>query len=287
MVRKLLDSRGATFVEVLVAAGLTGAVSLGVMKLTDTSQKQSIYTKQNIIMDDYIRGLRDHISDKVRCDSVLRPDPGSNGILSPDVSSFPLAEDSGMSVHSTKVLLPRTTSGREVLPVSVFVYFDRNLNSSAGSTRARPVKKTTASGIFQDGVFVECSDYELEAERSAFKLACETLGGVVEEDASSNQSCNFSLIPTNHPFLDHTKREICEVYGGVYLGGKCNNMNMPSANFYGSNIQRTNFVISGSTYRTFQQLCPGTNNFMIGMNADGSPVCKEVKRCTRGDAQCP
>tara|TARA_Y100000768_G_scaffold388950_1_gene389176 strand:+ start:5095 stop:5958 length:864 start_codon:yes stop_codon:yes gene_type:complete len=287
VVRKLLNSRGATFVEVLIAAGMTGAVSLGVMKLTDTSQKQSIYTKQNIIMDDYIRGLRDYISDKTACDQVLRPDPSGPGVQSPDVSSFPLSSDSGMTIHRTKTLLPRTSTGREVLPVSIFVYFDRNLAENYGTVKARPVKKTTASGIFQDGIFVECSDYESEAERSAFSLACETLGGVVEEDGTGELTCNFSLIPANHIFLDHTKREVCEVYGGVYLGGKCNNMNMPSANFYGQNIQSDNFLISGTRYRTFRQMCPGDNNFVIGMNSDGSVVCKEVKRCTKGDAQCP
>lgn len=287
MVRMLLNSRGATFVEVLVAATLTGAVSLGVMKLTETSQKQSIFTKQGIIMDDYIRGLRDYMSDKDNCNTVLKPDPSGPGTDTPNLSNFRLDASSGMAIDSTRALMPKTTTGRQVLPISVFVYFDRKLAGNYGAQGTRPVKKSTANGVFQDGIFVECADYETEAERSAFKIACETLGGVVEVDGGDNQNCNFSLIPADHLFLDHTKRKVCEAYGGIYLGGKCNNMDLPSANIYGQNIKSDYFTISGTAVSTFRQNCAGDNNFVVGINANGSVICKEVQRCTRGDAQCP
>jgi len=284
VVRKILNAKGATFVEILVAAGLTGAVSLGVMKLTETSQKQNIYSKQNQIIDDYVRGLRSFVSDKAQCDQVFLP---SGGAATVSLGAYKLIGE-GMDIKNTKILLPRRTSGREVLPLSLFVYFDRNLAENYGSELASPVRKITANVIFQDGNFVECSDYESEAERSAFKIGCETLGGEVVIDGADNQSCDFSKIPANHVFLESTKEKVCsEVYQGVYLGGKCNSMNMNNTNFYGQNIQDNFFNINGVSISSFRQDCAGDNNFMVGINSDGTVVCKEIKRCTKGDAQCP
>ena len=287
MVRELLNSKGATFVELMVAAGLMGVVTIGVMKLSQTSQKQSLYTKQNMMMDDYIRGLRDYIADKANCDVVLRPSSSGRGISTPNLTSYPIDSETGMSIKRVKVLLPQTSTGRQILPVSIYVYFNRNLAGNFGTGAAIPVKKTTANGIFQDGQFIECSDYESEAERSAFKIACETLGGEVETDSENEQSCNFAKIPANHLFLDYTKKEVCEIYGGVYLGGKCNQIDLPSARIYGQNLGQSFFTVSGTTISTFRQNCPGANNFVQGVSSNGVVICKTIRRCTKGDAQCP
>lgn len=290
MVGKILNAKGATFVEVIVAIGLTGVVSLGVMNLTETSSKQNVFAKQNIKMDDYIRGLRDFVSDKAQCDSVLSA--SGNGIAA-NVSPFVFEMDGKLTVHETRVLLPSRGSGREVLPVSIFVYFDRGLKTEMGADNAFPVKKTTASVIFQDGAFQECSDYESEAERSAFKLACESIGGVEVINADDSQSCDFSAIDPSHEFIVNTKRKICvEVFNGAYNQGtgKCDSITMSGTNFYGNNISDTSFQLgNGLNQRinTFTQVCAGQNNFMIGVRLDGRPICRTIRRCTRGDALCP
>ena len=62
---------------------------------------------------------------------------------------------------------------------------------------------------------------------------------------------------------------------------------MNNTNFYGQNIQDNFFNVNGVSISSFRQDCTGDNNFMVGINSDGTVVCKEIKRCTKGDAQCP
>ena len=293
--RKILNSSGFSYLDGILALAMAGVVSLGVISLSAVSNKQSITARQNHIMDSYIRGLRDYMGDKESCDLVLRDDSGT---LVADVSSY-LGDDEiktqldgKLSIEHdlTQVLLPSIPdSGRAVLPVNIYVYFNRNLQSNSGTAKTNPVKRTTASVVFEDGRYAGCSDFEEEAKRSAFTLACETLGGIASFP-ESGYNCDLANIDPRHPFIAETKRKVCsQIYnnGSILQNGKCVEMNMPNTPTVASNINENSFQLGLGRVRTYVQSCDGTNNFAVGKFADGTLRCKTVRRCTKGDASCP
>jgi len=269
----------------MVAIGLTSVIGLGVMRIGQQSQSQAVVSKQNIATDDYVRGLRKYLENKNNCNNTLSL---SAGKLVADLGAYEAIDKSPLKITETKVLLPNlTNAGREVMPVSIFVYFDRELS---GFEKTNPVKKTTANVEFNNGVFIGCSDYEAESEITAFKIACESVGGKfnLTSGVKGSEKCDFTNIDMNHEFLVKGRKHICEtVFKGVFDGNKCDSVNMPVATGLSKNLKSDSYQINGKWVKTFNQMCAGDNNFVASVNVDGSVTCKAVQFCTKCDGSCP
>lgn len=280
-----LGQSGFSLVEGVVALGLAAVIGVGGMKLSEQSNKQVSLTKQNLELDQYIRRLRTHLTDKVACNQIVSK---SAGALKVNLQTFNAQVAPPMPVKNTKVIAPAVTGvGREVVPASVIVYFDRQTENLKS---AYAVKKTTAMIEYNNGAFVGCSNYEAESEITTFKLACESLGGTFSLDTgkAGSEKCDFSAIGPDHYVLQQVKKRACEeIYNGSFDGVECNSMTMPTTPSYGANLTANSFLLSDKWVKTFNQSCPGQNNFVASVSSDGSVTCKTVAFCTKCDSFCP
>ncbi|MBI99715.1 MAG: hypothetical protein CME67_00675 [Halobacteriovoraceae bacterium] len=280
-----LNEFGFSLVEGIVALGIAAIVGVGGMKLSEQSSKQASFTKQNMELDQYIRRLRTHLTDKASCNQIIKP--GSES-LSASLQSFNSKVSPPLEIKQTKVIPPSLTgAGREVVPASVIVYFKRE---APGLKSAYAVKKTTAMVEYNDGKFVGCSNFESESEMTTFKLACESLGGTfsLETGVAGSEKCDFSSLGQNHYVLAQVKKRACEkIYNGVFDGAECDSMNMPLTPSYGANLKNDSFFLADKWVKTFEQSCPGDNNFVGSISPSGEVTCKSVSFCTKCDASCP
>ncbi len=276
-------ARGMSMVEVVVAGGITSLVVLGVMNIATKSQEQTSTVTKSLKVDDYIRNLRNYMADKAQCESLIG---ASEGNLTIDLSSFDYELPSNISLGSTTIIKPELSSGVEVLPTPILLYFKTKTSSD---NEKSIVRRITAPLEFKDGDYVGCSNYQVESQKSAFKLICEMMGGAYQEDTSGDDSCDYTNINPSSILALRTKQVICEnFFGGSYNSStrKCDSFNMNTL-ATGSNITIASFLLGSGNVSSYGQLCSGQNNFISGVNSNGTVKCKEVKFCTKGKPGCP
>lgn len=280
MFKKLLNSKGYSFVEVLVAAGVLGIVSLGVVQMSKESSSQNRTMSQNFEMDTYMRNLRTKLSKKVTCETMI------SGPSSINLAGAGFDVQEGLTIDSVKMIPPSITgSGVENVPVSIYVTFNRNL----GTANTKPVRKTLALLQYESGTFVGCADYEDEAQKSAYKITCQILGGKFVDGVNGNYTCDYSAMTGNEVFIQNLKKDMCEnVFGGAYDGNYCSAIHTASLGtrqgfLRASNITESFIKLNGNSRTTFKQLnCNAQNTYVRKINSSGVVECVTVGFCTQG-----
>ncbi len=269
------NNHGMTLVEIMVAVGMMGGLALGVMSISKNQGSITQSSNQEQRISEFSRIISANFNNKVSCDRIVP----SFGTL--DISSLDAIDLGSVIFTGSEFLSPSFSGGVEVLPVSVLLKFDRK--NSAGGIR-KTIRKVSFLGQFKDSAFSGCVDYESHAIQTSFKIGCETLGGVYVYDTFGAESCDYSQINENSPFAKGLRKSICEeVYGGAFNSAtkKCMNIEV-SGEVTGQNISPGHFSINGQTRTSFTQMCSGANTFIVGINVDGSVVCKTVTTCTKG-----
>lgn len=285
MMKLLRNSLGISFMEIVVATGLMGAVSLGVLKLSDGSQKQTIYMNQNFDFDNYTKELSVVLNDATQCTSRFSV---SGGNLTIDASGVNAELRYGSSLASADVIAPVTNNQMETLPITIFLRFDRGENESDG----KAVRKIVVPAMFDtNGDFVECINYQTEAQKTAFKLSCEFLGGTFVDGPSGTETCDLSNLDATADLIKDSMKKACtDTLNGTFndATGHCESINLGSTSpIQGANINLNRVGLNNNFRTTFaQENCNSPNQFIKSINVNGSVNCTTLKFCVPG-TNCP
>jgi hypothetical protein len=279
---RLLKQVGFSTIETIIAVALMGVVITGGIKLAENSQKQTINTSQNLEIDGFMKTLKQILRNSEGCIDLI----GTTSIATLTVeklkSSVNFDLGSNVTIKSVKIESPTVTAGGTVniLPIPILITFNKVLN---GNNRLI-LKKAFAHAQFNSsGTFKSCVDFELESIKSAYKVACETVGGEFNDGAADTYDCNFSNMTGQEPFIVASLGHICDkVFHGVYTNGVCNRIGLNGGTVTASNIDNSGFVIGGNKRLKFAESCAGTNQFVRGVDIAGGASCINVIYCTPG-----
>ena len=286
------NNAGMSLVEVVVAAGVMGAVSLGVMKLTDTSQRQTIVSNQNFDFDNYARDLKTRLNEKGTCDSLITETSPGSGQLTLDTSSIASELRYNASLKESKIILPPRNAQIEVLPLNIFLTFKRGESESSGHT----VRRVLVNCLFDAaGAFQGCANYLTQAEKNAFKLSCELMGGSLVDDTSLDPPyrCDLAGLDQNTKVTKDLMKKFCiekinPSTADAYVGDFCQDIDLGDSKLIiGQNINENKIALQGNARTTYyQQNCSAPNTFIQSINVNGSVNCLELKYCVTGE-NCP
>ena len=278
----LLKQIGFSTVEAIVAVALMGVVITGGIKLAENSQKQTTNTAQNFEIDGFMKALKQKLGNSQGCTSLI----GVTSINTLTVEELKAAVNfdlgSNVTIKSVEIITPTVTAGGavNVLPIPILVTFNKVLN---GTNRLIVKKVFTHAQFDSSGAFKSCVDFELESIKSAYKVTCETVGGVFNDGTADTYDCDFSSMTGQELFVDASLSHICEkVFDGVYSNGVCNRINLKDGTVTASNIDSSGFVIGGNKRLKFAESCSGTNQFVRGVDIAGGASCIDVIYCTPG-----
>ncbi len=275
ILKKILIEKGLSLVEIIVTIGLIAIVSLGGIKLAQKSQSGASIGQQNIAIDSYMRLLKQKLRVKASCDLMVGNDPRTIDLSSVSAN----LENKKIKVKNIRTIMPPRSNRIQVLPVSIYVTFDRNLPDMAQT----PVRKVFAHAQFSAaGDFSGCVDFENESIKTSNKIACESLGGSFVDGIQDTFSCDFKAMTGNEVFIQNIIKDICkDVFKGSFGGGKCNSISV-TGNVEMQNINSSGITLQGNKRNNFDQACRGSNTFIRGINNAGNVSCIEVGFCTKG-----
>lgn len=281
---KILSSSGFSMVEVLVGAALLGVVALGGMKIADMSQTQTKTSNQNFEINAYMKKLKQNLRTFDGCDTILGGDP-----TTVDLSSIAFDFNKSKIIDAeVRTELPTFTAAESaagvisIKPITVFVAFSRDRVEDTRSIS----KKALAHAKFVGGVFNTCIDFEQTSIRSAYKVACETVGGSFEDVPAAVPpfSCNFTGMTGDEPLVVTSVKYVCEnILGGSFNAGSCDRLETPGV-VEMSNVGLNKLVVNGNTRTSFdkEDCSSAVNNFVRSLNSAGEATCIDVKFCTPG-----
>jgi hypothetical protein len=280
----ILSSSGFSMVEVLVGAALLGVVALGGMKIADMSQSQTKTSNQNFEINAYMKKLKQNLRTFDGCDAILGADP-----TTVDLSSIDFDFNKSKIIDAeVRTELPTFTAAESaggvvsIKPITVFVAFSRDRVEDKRSIS----KKALAHAKFVGGVFNTCIDFEQTSIRSAYKVACETVGGsfVDVPAAVPPFSCNFTGMTGDEPLVVTSVKYVCEnILGGSFNAGSCDRLETPGL-VEMSNVGANKLIVNGNTRTNFdkEDCSSAPNNFVRSLNSAGEATCIDVKFCTPG-----
>lgn len=270
-----INNSGMSLVEIMVAVGLMGVVSIGVMSISKISTQKTQDGNQEEVITKFVTSLSSALKDKAKCNTLV-PTLGTLNLAGIPLPSESFVQFTGYSFQPTTGL----STGKESKSVTILLKFNqKNMGQGAGRVSTR---KVGFMGEFQNTTFVGCTDIEAQGIQSILKNSCISLGGEFSEGV-----CDYSKIDENSSFAEGVRKYSCEnVYGGIYntTTKKCSSLNV-TGSAQSSNLTLSEFEISEKRRNSFSQMCTGANTFIKGITEVGTVMCKTVTLCTK-DLDC-
>lgn len=267
-----LNNSGMSLVEIMVAVGLMGVVSIGVMSISKISAEKAQDGNQEEVITKFVTSLSAGLKNKAQCNTLV-PTLGTLNLAGIPLPSESFVQFTGYNFLPTTGL----TTGEESKSVTILLKFNqKNLGQGAGRVS---VRKVGFMGEFKNTAFVGCTDIEAQGIQSILKNSCTSMGGEFSAGV-----CDYSKIDENSSFAEGVRKYSCEnVYGGTYniATKKCSSL-IVTGSAQSSNLTLSEFKLSGKGRNSFSQMCTGTNTFIKEISQGGTVTCKTVTLCTKG-----